>query len=206
MANTCRRRAQRLLITKQEVQDCFDPRTYFEKDKPLAIELGIGKGRFLRDWALKHPKWGVMGVEIKLDRANRAALKLEDEGLEKCFVVHSDVKEIFTNINSEAKFEAIHLNFPDPWPKARHAKHRLINPDFIDLYVKQLKRGGSLVFVTDDPNYALYGQKNLQDRDDLVDVFDGIRMKWPCYPVSIHEEKFRSWGRQIHYQKFMRKL
>lgn len=206
MANICRRRSEKQLIEFETVPELFDPRPYFNKNKALAVELGIGKGRFLRDWSFQKPQLGIMGVEIKKDRANRAALKLEDAGCEQTFVVRADAQDFFTRLPAELRFAAIHLNFPDPWPKSRHAKKRLLSPDFIKLYLKHLAGGASLVFVTDDPNYALEGQENLRNVESLVDVFQGIRKHWPCYPKSIHEEKFRKWGRTIHYQKFIKKV
>jgi tRNA (guanine-N7-)-methyltransferase len=206
MGNSCKRRAEKCLIEFENMDDAFDPRKYFKAGRSLGLELGIGKGRFLRDWSKQKPAMGLMGVEIKKDRANRAALKLEDAGFEDTFVLRCDVSELFKRLPATPLFDAIHLNFPDPWPKKRHAKKRLLGPLFIEGYLKHLKPGASLVFVTDDPNYALEGQQNLRDRPELVDVYEGIRYNWPCYPVSIHEEKFRKWGRVIHYQKFKRKV
>lgn len=206
MGNKTKRRAQKYYFELDSLDQGFHAQSFFDQERPLGLELGMGKGRFLRDRALQKPHMGYLGVEIKRDRANKAALKLEDEGLETCRVIRSDVKELFVRLDPNCLFDVIHLNFPDPWPKKRHAKNRLLNPHFIELYVKALKKGGALIFVTDDPNYAVYGQENLQAVGELVDIFDGIRMHWPCYPVSIHEEKFRDWGRNIHYQKFVKKV
>ena len=206
MGNKTKRRAEKYFFECENLEENFHPQSFFESERPLGLELGMGKGRFLRDRAFQKPHVGYLGVELKKDRANKAALKLEDVGLESCRIIRSDVKDFFARIDPEARFDVIHLNFPDPWPKKRHTKNRLLNPQFIELYVKALKKGGALVFVTDDPDYAIYGQENLQAVTELVDVFDGIRMNWPCYPVSIHEEKFREWGRSIHYQKFVKKV
>jgi len=205
MASVCKRRAKNLRLFDFANPQPIDLKKLFG-DSPLGLELGIGKGRFLRDLSKKHPEMSLVGVEIKIDRANRAALKLEDEGLKNSLVYCVDVLNFFKHIDSSFLFKAIYLNFPDPWPKQRHQRRRMLAPHFIEIYEKHLEPGGSLVFVTDDLDYALEGQQNMRANQKLVDLFGGIRTDWPCYPVSIHEEKFRLIGRTIHYQKFIKKV
>jgi tRNA (guanine-N7-)-methyltransferase len=165
------------------------------------LEIGSGKGRFLCELARRHPQNGYIGLEIQEKRAEKCRKKVREARLNNVRILSVSMEIFFENLKSSESFQSIHLNFPDPWPKKKHARRRLIHPQRLLLYYEQLKDFGNLIFVTDDPTYAWEGQYYFR-KGPWKDVFGGLRCHWPSYPVTIHEEKFRRQGREIYYQKY----
>ncbi|MGE4158648.1 MAG: tRNA (guanosine(46)-N(7))-methyltransferase TrmB [Planctomycetota bacterium] len=182
----------------------LDPAALFGIAGPMALEIGCGKGDFLRDWSFQNPGRLHVGLELRMERSQRSALKCSDAAVRNARVLCGSMEDFFDRLSSEVRLEAIHLNFPDPWPKKRHARRRLVSADRVALYARHLKKGGHLVFVTDSPDLTAWGRDILLSESLLTDVFGGIRHHWPCYPESIHQRKFLAMGRRMHYQKFAR--
>lgn len=197
-------RSSDLCLDLESLPPRLVPSALFHTPGPVRLEIGTGKGTFLRDWALRSPQDLHLGLELREERAQRTALKCAEAGLHNVRVVHGSMEDLFARLDPRSRLEAIHVNFPDPWPKKRHARRRLMTADRVSLYARHLAPGGALVFVTDSPEYALWTREILVAEPTLRDVFGGIRHHWPCYPVSIHQEKFLAMGRTMHYQKFAR--
>lgn len=127
--------------------------TYFENDAPIHVEIGMGKGQFIRQMALLHPEINYLGVELFASVLVRAVQKVEEEdipNLRFLWVDAADLPEIF----APGEVDRIYLNFSDPWPKARHAKRRLTSVPFLNRYRQFLSLDGQLEFKTD--NQALF--------------------------------------------------
>lgn len=123
----------------------------FINEAPLYIEIGMGKGRFIIDNALKYPEINFIGIErysSVLLRALQKIDELENKPTNIKFIC-MDAKEI-TEVFAEEEVDRIYLNFSDPWPKDRHAKRRLPSRQFLALYDKVLKKDGTLEFKTDN--------------------------------------------------------
>ena len=117
------------------------------------LEIGSGKGQFLLDMALKFPTLKFIGVERNVTCAGFTAKKLVENNITNAKLVFADAQQITPSINSDS-IEGIFLNFSDPWPKKRHTKRRLTSEAFLSEYYRILKKGGKLIFKTD--NYDLF--------------------------------------------------
>lgn len=174
----------------------------FEKEAPLYVEIGMGKGRFIIDNALKYPNINFIGIEMYSSVLLRALQKM-DELLEKpknLKFICMDAKEI-TEVFAEGEVDKIYLNFSDPWPKDRHAKRRLPSRQFLASYDKILKKGGDLEFKTDNRDLFDFAVSELEPA--------GWKAKAVTYDLhndknlvignimTEYEEKFSSMGNPI---------
>lgn len=177
----------------------------FEKDQPLHIEVGMGKGRFIMDMARLHPDINYVGIEMYDSVLLRALQKMEElaeaeEELPNVRFMRMDARNL-PEVFEKGEVDRIYLNFSDPWPKARHAKRRLPSREFLARYDQILVEDGVVEFKTD--NIGLFefaleeapeaGWKILQSTFDLHhndEMMIGNVM-------TEYEEKFSSQGNPI---------
>jgi len=122
--------------------------------RPLELEIGSGKGTFLVQEAVARPGSDFFGIEHMKKYAMYAADRCKRAGLANVRVLGGDAVAFVTNRVPDAVFDIVHVYHPDPWPKARHHKRRIIRPDFLLQLVRVLVPGGELRVVTDHPEYA----------------------------------------------------
>ena len=123
--------------------------TIFERQVPLHIEIGMGKGRFLMDMATAHPDINYIGIEKYSSVLLRAVQKMEERTLSNLKFILMDAAEIESVFDKE-EVDRIYLNFSDPWPKDRHAKRRLPSRQFLAKFNQILKKDGVIEFKTDN--------------------------------------------------------
>ena len=123
-------------------------RTYFEKDQPIQIEIGMGKGRFIMQMAEEHPEINFIGIEKYSSVLLRAIQKMEQNELPNLRFIRMDAEDI-TEVFEKGEVDKIFINFSDPWPKDRHAKRRLPSKEFLKRYDEILKKDGVIEFKTD---------------------------------------------------------
>ncbi len=121
----------------------------FERQAPLHIEIGMGKGRFLMDMATAHPDINYIGIEKYSSVLLRAVQKMEERTLSNLKFILMDAAEIESVFDKE-EVDRIYLNFSDPWPKDRHAKRRLPSRQFLAKFNQILKKNGVIEFKTDN--------------------------------------------------------
>lgn len=122
----------------------------FPADRPLYLEIGTGKGKFISELAVKNPENNYLGIEKFSSVLVRALEKRELlETADNLLFLRMDAEEI-TEIFGKNEIDGIYLNFSDPWPKDRHAKRRLTSRRFLERYAQILKPGGSVIFKTDN--------------------------------------------------------
>jgi tRNA (guanine-N7-)-methyltransferase len=130
-------------------------------EAPLFLEIGPGNGFFFRDLALANPDAALVGVEIRFKRVFLTATKAIEAGVENVRVVHQTVGNLL-DLFAPGELDAVWINHPDPWPKHRHHKHRLMRPDFTDNISEALRPGGELWFKSDFQPYGPLAQRVLQ--------------------------------------------
>ena len=130
--------------------------TFFRKEAPLALEIGMGKGRFLRELSAREPERNFLGLERyasvlqkAIERKEREEREWEKRERENLYFLWEDAKRL-TEIFAPGEVARFYLNFCDPWPKKRHAKRRLTYRDFLETYRRLLEKGGTLHFKTDN--------------------------------------------------------
>lgn len=142
-----------------------------DTDKPVVMEIGFGNGDFLVHLAEKHPDWTLIGVEIYLPGVAKAVGRLEDAGvIERVRITQLPAQYVLEHQVSEAQLDGVFINHPDPWPKARHHKRRLIQKDFALLLVSRLKTGGFIKLASDIPEMAEWMRDILDQTPSLKNV------------------------------------
>lgn len=122
---------------------------------PLVMEIGFGNGDFLVHLAETHPDWLLVGVEIYLPGVAKAVGRMEDAGfIERCRITQLPAQYVLEHQVDVSQLDGIFINHPDPWPKARHHKRRIIQKAFAELMVTRLKSGGFIKLATDKPDLA----------------------------------------------------
>ena len=152
----------------------------FGADRPIRLEIGMGKGRFLMELAEAHPDISYIGIEKYSSVLVRAAQKLEQRVAEarkteadfdpNVRFIRMDA-EYICNVFAPAEVERIYLNFSDPWPKDRHAKRRLTSRQFLARYEQILAPGGEVIFKTDNRGLFDFSLEEVKASSfELVDV------------------------------------
>lgn len=125
----------------------------FGNDRPVELEIGIGKGRFLIDAAQRFPEVNFVGIEWSLKYLRIAHERSRKRNLGNVRLVHGDAREFVEFFVPSESLQAIHLYFPDPWPKKRHHKRRLFDEEFAGEVERVLRPGGRLWLATDHAEY-----------------------------------------------------
>lgn len=131
----------------------LDFRELFGRDAPVVLEIGFGNGESLVQLAVEQPEANFLGIEVHEPGIGHCLLALEEAGLANLRVVSHDALEVLQR-TPDAALARINLYFPDPWPKKRHHKRRIVNESFLTLCHRKLGGGGHLHIATDWANYA----------------------------------------------------
>lgn len=144
---------QREHLQKNKVNALF-------KDKPLEIEIGMGKGDFILEMAQRHPDIFFIGVEKYKSVLVVACKKIAVHTLDNLFLLQEDAAQLLDVFEAHS-IHKIYLNFSDPWPKKKHEKRRLTYTRFLDVYRQLLKEDGCLEFKTDNRSLFEYSLKSM---------------------------------------------
>jgi tRNA (guanine-N7-)-methyltransferase len=125
----------------------------FAQAQPLEVELGSGDGSFLAQWAVACPGRNFLGVERLLGRLRKLDRKAQRAGLANLRVMRIEAAYFLEFLLPPHSVSALHVYFPDPWPKRKHRRHRLINDRFPELASRVLVRQGVVYLRTDDADY-----------------------------------------------------
>lgn len=121
--------------------------------RALTLEIGFGNGEHLAALAAAHPEQGFIGAEVHTPGVGSLLLQMDNAGINNIRIVHDDVVAWMKTL-PDAQFQRIIIQFPDPWPKTRQQKRRLIQPEFADMLCRLLQIGGELQLATDWADYA----------------------------------------------------
>ena len=125
----------------------------YDLSRPLEVEVGCGRGRFLTGRAARHPDCVFLGVERMLERVHAFDGKTRRLGLANAHVLRLEALYTFHYLLPAHHARVVYVFFPDPWPKKRHHSHRLFGPLFLNALWKRLEIGGRLEFATDHEEY-----------------------------------------------------
>lgn len=132
----------------------IDPREIFGRDNMLNLEIGFGMGQSLADMAEAAPEQDFIGVEVHLPGVGALLKEVEDRGLENIRLYSIDANDVVDLCLPDAALDRVLVYFPDPWPKKKHHKRRLIQHDFVQRLRHKLRVGGVLHLATDWESYA----------------------------------------------------
>jgi len=173
----------------------------FERDQPIYIEVGMGKGQFVIGMAMKNPHLNFIGIE-KFDSVMVRALEkvLESNPLPNLKLLKVDADQL-EKIFAENEVAGVYLNFSDPWPKPRHAKRRLTHENFLKIYENIMDNQGTICFKTDNRllfEYSLVSlsQYNMELQDIALDLHQREELEWNV--MTEYEQKFSAKGQPIY--------
>ena len=172
----------------------------------ISIEYCAGNGLWIAQKAQENPSSLWIAVEKRFDRVQRIWAKKHNLSLNNLLVVAGEAEAFTSYYLKPEMIDQIFVNFPDPWPKPKHAKNRLLQKPFVEEMKRVLKPLGEVVLVTDD---AVYSQQMIQEmmQEDLWrSSFPTPHYvtDWPSYGTSYFEELWKNQGRVIYYKKFIK--
>ena len=191
-----------------EYYDAFESFTFpgweeiFENKNPVMVEYCSGNGAWIiaRAQAFPHLNW--IAIEMKFERVRKIWSKMKNLGLSNLVIVCGEGHTATSQYFPKETISEIFINFPDPWPKRAHAKHRIIKAPFVAEMARILVPGGKATLVTDDPDYsaimmeAMGGNANFQSTLYTTEN--------PSYGTSYFDQLWRSKGKQIRYHQYAR--
>lgn len=182
----------------------FENKSYFENANPINIEYCSGNGQWIIERAKQNPGTNYIAVEMKFDRARQIWVKMRNENLKNLFVVMGEALIFTKHYLNSGDICDIFINFPDPWPKKKHEKNRLVSEQFLLQAGRVMKKNKFITLVTDDLNYL----------NKIIELFLKNENFKPVCPKpyyiqnienfgsSFFDELFRKKNKVINYLKF----
>lgn len=182
-----------------ESEAAVDFAAIFGRRAPTTLEIGFGNGDALADLAAAHPERNYIGVEVHRPGVGHLLLRLERGGIENVRVANRDGTRVLRNEIPDDSLDEILVYFPDPWPKKRHHKRRLIQSEFALMASAKLAVGGRLELATDWPEYAEQMRGVLNGTPGLVSMDEegGVPARPAWRPETRYEIRGRREGREI---------
>lgn len=185
------------LDEKEALQYAGKWRSLFPEPNPIHLEVGMGRGRFIMTSSTEHPEINYLALEIREEMIYDALNRMEGEIPNLRFLWFN--AELLSEVFAPGEVDRIFINFPDPWPKSRHAKRRLTALGFLDRYRQILADDGGVFFKTDNQDLFEWSVENfqaagwqLQDVDrDLSPEKSGV--------ITEYERRYRGKGQPIYF-------
>lgn len=175
---------------KTQLDECLR-----EAPKSITLEIGCGHGHFLVAYAAAHPQEYCIGIDIIEDRLDRAERKQRRVELTNISFLRADAIMLLETLPETVRLGSIFVLFPDPWPKRKHHKNRLIRPDFLNILAKKADFGAKLHFRTDHDSYFEKALEIVAEHPDW-NLSDAT---WPFECETVFQERaesHQSWSAQ----------
>jgi tRNA (guanine-N7-)-methyltransferase len=190
-----------LFLRPEELESPIDWHRAFGNDRPLALEIGCGIGDFIAKTAADRPEINFIAIDYYNKGCDKTCRRLEKLGLTNVRVLRVEAREFITTHIPTGSLTAVYINCPDPWPKKRHRKRRLVSSGFLEFLRPYLASGADFHFATDFEDYG-------QDVADFMPAIAGFtnllkpdlyRHELEGYHRSKYMLKFMAEGKRIHF-------
>lgn len=183
-------------------------REHFGNTHPIVFEIGFGNGNFLLDMAVRHPDLNFVGMDFYHKGIRRLFMRIDRHRLTNIRIVYGDAREKVPFLFREGELSDIYINFPDPWPKKRHHKRRLVKPQMVRTLSEKLQLEGRLRVATDHEPYAMEILDILTAESGLRNLNGppGYSTQREDTPRSKYEKNFLNEGKTIYYFDFIKPL
>lgn len=165
---------------------------------PVWLEIGFGAGEHLLAQAAAHPGIGLIGAEHYLNGLASCLSHLERSGLANVRIHGGDARDLLDMLPAGG-VARVFLLYPDPWPKARHAGRRFVNPQGMDLVARVMAPGACFHLATDIPDYAGHAADHMAGRPEFERLPHGLHAPWEGWHPTRYEAKALREGRRPHY-------
>jgi tRNA (guanine-N7-)-methyltransferase len=167
-------------------QEVVDLKAIFPKAEKVIMEIGFGMGEATAIIAKNHPENAYIAVDVHPPGIGKLLSRIDEEKLTNVKVIEDDVHVVLEHMIADHCLDGIHLYFPDPWPKKKHNKRRIVNEAFLKLIHPKLKKGGFIHIATDWVPYAI----SIQEVFSNSDLFTGGVIQKPDWrPVTRFEDQ-----------------
>ena len=181
------------------------PETLFKEDKPVIVEIGFGMGSSTEIIARERTDYNYLCLEVYLQGFFRLLKSVGEQNLENIKLMRFNAVDVLEHMIPDGSVEGFHIFFPDPWPKKKHHKRRLIQSDLVSLLARKLKTGGYLYLVTDWEEYAEWMMEILVREPLLENPYEGYAPPRPWRPTTKFEQKGLDKDYKINELWFVRK-
>ncbi len=178
----------------------------FGNTNPVIIEYCSGNGTWIAEKAKdKSKNW--VAVEWRFERVQKIWSKKKNQSLDNLFIVCGDAQIFIRDYLKDQSVSGVYVNFPDPWPKEKHAKNRLFQPPFIAEMARTLKSEAPFIVATDDPPYSLQLSEAVLANSAWDPVYPPpyYITEWEGYGASYFDALWREKGREIRYFQFLKR-
>lgn len=167
----------------------------FGNTNPIVVEIGFGMGAATAEIAEKNPHINYIGIEVHKPGVGRLLGEIRKRDLKNLYIIEYDAIEVLEKMFVDGSINGFHIFFPDPWPKKRHHKRRLVQSPFIKQLVSRLKPGGYIHCATDWEDYAMQMMEVLSSEEALQNRFEGFAPRPDYRPLT----KFENRGIKLGY-------
>lgn len=167
----------------------LDLAAVFGRAAPSILEIGFGMGETTATIAAAHPEIDYLGIEVHTPGVGSLLKEIDERGLRNIRIIQHDAVDVVRDMIGPGTLAGIHVFFPDPWPKKRHHKRRLIQPPFVALLASRLAAGGYLHCATDWQEYAEQMLAVLGGEPSLVNSADGFAPRPDYRPSTKFEQR-----------------
>ena len=169
----------------------------FGNTNPIILEIGFGMGDATAALAQANPDINYLGVEVHKPGVGKLLGEIKKRDLKNLYIIEYDALDVLEYMIGDNSLNGIHIFFPDPWPKKRHHKRRLVQRPKTDLFTQKLAPGGYLYFVTDIIEYAEFALEQLNDTPHLKNKYNGFAEPQTWRAQTKFERKGMAADRQI---------
>ena len=176
----------------------------FSNSNPLNLEIGFGVGNFIIEMGIREPHENFIGIDFYHKGIRKVITRIAKYEICNARIVYGDAKEKIPLLFNPEQLNRVYINFPDPWPKKRHHKRRLIKPAFIKILAEKLKKGGEIHIATDHEAYAMEILEFFEKEQALKNKngLGTFLFQKEGTPKSKYEKKFINAGERIFYLEF----
>jgi tRNA (guanine-N7-)-methyltransferase len=175
----------------------LDFEAVFGNRNPVVMEIGFGMGAATCRIALENPQFNYLGIEVHTPGVARLLGDIRRNSIRNIKIIEHDALEVCASMIARESLAGIHVFFPDPWPKKRHHKRRLITPERLAVIIPALSRGGYFYAVTDWEEYAQYALETLMSAPRLRNSCEGFSQKQSWRPETKFEKRGKDESRFI---------
>jgi tRNA (guanine-N7-)-methyltransferase len=177
----------------------------FQRRAPRFLEIGFGMGETTALIAQANPQYDYLAVEVHTPGVGSLLKQIDELGLINIRIIQHDAVEVLRKSLPSDSLSGVHIFFPDPWPKARHHKRRLIQPEFVRLLSTRVQIGGYIHAATDWEDYAVQMLKVFSEEPQLANTAAGYAARPAHRPVTKFEQRGLRLGHKVWDLVFLRR-
>ena len=193
-------------LRAEELPTPIDWSALFDNDNPLALEIGCGIGDFIVSTATDNPDRNFIAIDFYNKGCWKTCRRIDRAGLTNVRVLRVEARWFITELIQPGSLTAVYINCPDPWPKKKHRKRRLVNRQFMEFLREYLAPSAEFYFATDFDDYGIDVARILEELEGFANQLapDLYRHELTNYHLSKYMNKFMAEGKKIyfiHYRK-----